>query len=70
MVISDGGSYFIEQKFLALLRSYGVNHRIAIAYLPQMNGQVEVSNQKIKNILEKTVSRSRTNWPTKLDDTL
>ena len=34
------------------------------------SGQVEVSNKQIKSILEKTVSRSRKDWSSKLDDAL
>ena len=41
-----------------------------MAYHPQTNGQVEVSNQEIKQILEKTVSTNRKDWPVKLDDSL
>ncbi|XP_021714855.1 uncharacterized protein LOC110682819 [Chenopodium quinoa] len=35
-----------------------------------MSGQVEVSNRKIKRILEKVVNNSRKDWSLKLDDTL
>ncbi|XP_074296719.1 uncharacterized protein LOC141627257 [Silene latifolia] len=34
------------------------------------NGQAEISNREIKMILEKTVSRSRKDWSTKLNDAL
>ena len=70
VVISDGGSHFIEKKFESLLRKYGVSHRVATPYHPQTSGQVEVSNREIKAILEKTVSRSRKDWAMKLDDAL
>ena len=30
-----------------------------LAYHPQTNGQAEISNRKVKKILEKTVSSSR-----------
>ena len=39
-------------------------------YHPQTSGQVEVSNRKIKAILEKTISTSRKDWSIKLDDAL
>ena len=39
-------------------------------YHPQTSGQVEVSNRQIKAIFEKTVSISRKDWSTKLDDAL
>ena len=41
-----------------------------LAYLPQSNGQAEVSNIEIKNILEKTVNTSRKDWSLKLDNAL
>ena len=43
---------------------------MGLAYHPQSNGQAEVSNREIKNILEKTVNTSMKNWSLKLDDAL
>ena len=43
---------------------------IGLAYHPQLNGQVEISNRKIKKILEKTVNTSIKDWSIKLDDAL
>ena len=43
---------------------------MGLAYHPQSNEQVEISNREIKNILEKTVSTSRKDWSVKLDDAL
>ncbi|KAK8681656.1 hypothetical protein V6N13_054058 [Hibiscus sabdariffa] len=45
-------------------------HRIATAYHPQTNGQAEISNREIKQILEKIVSTSRNDWSSKLDEAL
>ena len=47
-----------------------MHHRVATPYHPQTSGQVEVSNQQIKEILEKTVGTSRKNWSRKLDNAL
>ena len=41
-----------------------------LAYYPQSNGQAEISNREIKNILEKTVSTSKKDWSVKVDDAL
>ena len=41
-----------------------------LAYHPQSNGEAEISNKEIKNILEKTVSTSRKDWSVKLEDAL
>ena len=43
---------------------------MSLAYHPQTNEQAEISNRKIKKILEKTVRSSRRDWSLKLDDAL
>ncbi|KAI3701579.1 hypothetical protein L6452_26763 [Arctium lappa] len=69
--LSDGGWHFIESKFEALLKKYGLQHRVGLTYHPQTSGQVEISNREIKStILEKNVTSSRTDWSLKLDDAL
>ena len=70
VVISDGGSHFINKVFEKLLIKHGVHHRVATPYHPQTSGQVEVSNRQIKEILEKTVGNTRKDWSKKLDDAL
>ncbi|XP_057734213.1 uncharacterized protein LOC130949545 [Arachis stenosperma] len=51
-------------------KKYGIIHNVATAYHPQTNGQAEVSNRKIKRILEKVVKPHRKNWSSKLGDML
>ncbi|KAL1188097.1 putative mitochondrial protein [Cardamine amara subsp. amara] len=70
IVISDGGSHFINKVFEKLLKKHGVHHRVATPYHPQTSGQVEVSNRQIKEILEKTVGKTRKDWSAKLHDAL
>lgn len=70
VVISDRGYYFDNKYIKNLLRRHGITHKIATPYHPQTSGYVEVSNREIKNILQKTVLKSRTDWSTKLDDAL
>ncbi|XP_048492985.1 uncharacterized protein LOC125493564 [Beta vulgaris subsp. vulgaris] len=70
VLISDGGKHFLENKFEAMLKKYGVHHRVGLSYHPQTSGQVEISNREIKTILEKTVARPRKDWAAKLDDAL
>lgn len=70
VVIRDGGRHFIENKHEALLKKYGVHHRVGLAYHPQTSGQVEISNRELKTILEKTVATSRKDWSIKLNDAL
>nr|GEX76043.1 reverse transcriptase domain-containing protein [Tanacetum cinerariifolium] len=53
-----------------LMYGYGVTHRLATTYHPQTSGQVEVSNQGLKRILERMVGENRASWSEKLDDAL
>ncbi|CAM8880537.1 unnamed protein product [Rhodiola kirilowii] len=69
-VISDNGSHFKERRFESMLKKHGIFHRCSTPYHPQANGQVEVSNREIKNILPKTVGKSGKDWALKLDDAL
>ena len=68
--MTDGGSHFIHGAFRKMLAKYEVNNRIASPYQPQTSGQVELSNEEIKLILQKTINRSRKNWTKKLDNAL
>ncbi|CAL1371043.1 unnamed protein product [Linum trigynum] len=68
-IVSDQGTHFHGQ-FDKILARYGGTHRISMAYHPQTNGQVELSNREQKRILEKTVDQSRKDWSAKLDDAL
>ncbi|XP_074283003.1 uncharacterized protein LOC141607548 [Silene latifolia] len=61
-LISDRGTHFCNKAIGALLKKYGVLHKVSTAYHPQTNGQAEVSNREIKAILEKTVNPDRKDW--------
>ena len=54
-IISDGGSHFNNAHFRALLKKYGVHHRVTTPYHPHAKGQVEVSNREVKSILKKII---------------
>ena len=69
-LITDGGTHFCNKMVDKVLQKYGVWHRTSLAYHPQANGQAEVSNRKIKSIMEKTVNILRTDWSKKIDDAL
>ena len=62
VVISDGGTHFINRSFDRLLKKHDAHHRVATPYHPQTSGQVEVSNRQIKEILEETVGTTRKDW--------
>ncbi|CAN6697896.1 unnamed protein product [Malus baccata var. baccata] len=70
VLISDGGSHFYNRTIEALLKKYGVTHKVATPYHPQTSGQAEVSNREIKQILEKTVGPNRKDWSLRLNDAL
>jgi hypothetical protein len=48
MVISDGGSHFIDKWYLS---RHGIHHNVATSYHPSTSGQTEISNKQIKCIL-------------------
>jgi hypothetical protein len=70
IVISDGGSHFIDRTFQKALMEVGVDHRIATPYHPQTSGQAETSNKQIMNILQKTVNQMGRSWRSKLSEAL
>ncbi|KAK2416448.1 hypothetical protein QL285_038843 [Trifolium repens] len=69
-IISDQGTHFCNRTMEGLLRKYGVVHRVSTAYHPQTNGQAEISNREIKQILEKMVQPNRKDCSRRLEDAL
>ncbi|XP_042018994.1 uncharacterized protein LOC121766823 [Salvia splendens] len=55
-IISYQGTHFVNRTIAALMRKYGVHHRLSTPYHPRSNGQAEVSNREIKAILEKRLT--------------
>ena len=39
-IISDGGTHFYNRVIEALLKKYGIKHKVATPYHPQTSGQV------------------------------
>nr|GEX60810.1 reverse transcriptase domain-containing protein [Tanacetum cinerariifolium] len=69
-IISDRGMHFCNDQFTKVVQKYGVTHRLATPYHPQISGQVEVSDRSLKRILERTVGENHASWSDKLDDAL
>nr|GEY85977.1 reverse transcriptase domain-containing protein [Tanacetum cinerariifolium] len=69
-IISDRGTHFCNDRFIKVMLKYNVTHRFATVYHPQTSGQVEVSNNGLKRILERTVGENHVSWSDKLDDAL
>ncbi|RDX84249.1 hypothetical protein CR513_34724, partial [Mucuna pruriens] len=51
-----------------LLEKYGVVHRVATAYHPQINEQANVFNREIECILQKVAHPNRKDWSQLLED--
>jgi hypothetical protein len=45
LLISDGGSHFIDKHFEKYLMNHGIQHNVATPYHPQTSGQAETSNK-------------------------
>lgn len=58
-IISDNDTHFCNRSFETLMKKYTITHKLSTPYHPQTCGQVEVSNRQIKQILEKTVNKSK-----------
>lgn len=69
-IISDQGTHFCNRSFAALMKKYGIVHKVSTTYHPQTNGQAELANREIKGILEKTVNPTRKDWSLRLTDAL
>ena len=69
-ILSRYGSHFSNKLFAKIFSGYGVRYAMSLAYHPQSNGQVEISNKEINNLMEKTVNTSRRDWSIKLDEAL
>nr|GEU43977.1 reverse transcriptase domain-containing protein [Tanacetum cinerariifolium] len=69
-IISDRGTHFCNDQFTKVMKKYGVTHRLATPYHPQISGQVEVFNRGLKRILERAVGENHASWSDKLDDAL
>ena len=70
MVISDGGSHFIDTAFRNFNKELGTEHNIPTPCHPQTSDQAETSNKQIKNVLQKTVDEMGRAWRHKLPDAL
>nr|GEV73388.1 hypothetical protein [Tanacetum cinerariifolium] len=69
-IISDHGTRFCSDQFAKVMLKYGVTHHLSTEYHPQTSGQVEVSNQGLKRILERIIGENCASWSNKLDDAL
>ena len=67
-LLIDNGTFFCNKPLESLLKKCVVFYKIATPYHSQSSGQVELSNQELKSILDKAVDRTQKDWQMKLDD--
>jgi hypothetical protein len=67
-ITTDQGPQFTSDLIAALVKEYEIRHRKSSPYHPQANGQVEVTNRELENILTKTVALHKRDWATRLPE--
>eukprot|EP00253_Pinus_taeda_P012394 PITA_12394 len=61
-LVTNQGSQFTSNLIEDLLAHHKIKHRTSTSYHPQANGQVEVTNRALKEILTMVVSSGRKDW--------
>jgi len=61
-LLSDQGPEFMAELNCELLRQWGIKRQYAMAYHPQINGQVERFNRMLKTMIAKFVNGRQDNW--------
>lgn len=62
VLISDNGKCFISEMVAEVNRILAVEHRFTTAYHPQTNGQVEVYNRTLSNMLSHVIADNQRDW--------
>ena len=65
-LVIDQGNQFTSSMIEELLSHHKIKHRTSTPYHTQANGQVEVTNRALENILSKVVISSRKDWAERL----
>jgi hypothetical protein len=61
-IVTNHGSHFQNEMMVEITSKQGFRHGISSPYYPQADGQVEVVNKSLRNILQKTISQSKSDW--------
>ena len=61
-IISDRGSVFALKFWQGLISRLGMNHKLSIAYHPQIDGQTERINQIVEGYLRCYVNLKQDDW--------
>ena len=67
-LVIDQGAQFTSNLILALMKQYNIRHRKSNPYHPQANGQAEVTNCELENILTKIVHLHHRDQTNRLQD--
>ncbi|XP_057853197.2 uncharacterized protein LOC131063406 [Cryptomeria japonica] len=65
-ITTDQGPQFTSELIAALVKEYEIRHWKPTPYHPQANGQVEVTNRELENILTKMVALHKHDWAMQL----
>ncbi|PKA48202.1 hypothetical protein AXF42_Ash021657 [Apostasia shenzhenica] len=70
VIITDNGTPFANQKVHDFCEEHPINLKYASVWHPHTNGQAEVANKNILNILKKRLDDAKTSWPEELPGAL
>lgn len=65
-LVTDQGTQFTSNLIEGIMEQHHIKHRKSTAYYLHGNGQVEVTNRALENILTRVVSSSRKYWANQL----
>eukprot|EP00253_Pinus_taeda_P025226 PITA_25226 len=65
-LVTDQGNQFTSNLIEDLITHHKIKHMTSNPYIPEANGQVEVTNRDLEGILTKGVSSSRKDWADRL----
>lgn len=69
-IVSDQGPQFMSAMMRDFMHIYKMTHRKYSPYHPQANGQVEVTNRELENIIRKNISLRKLDWSDRLDEAI
>jgi hypothetical protein len=65
-IVTNQGPQFTSRIIEEIMKEHNIHHRKSTPYHPQANGQAEVTNQELENILTIEISMNKKNWSKKL----
>jgi transposase InsO family protein len=64
-IVIDQGAQFTSRVIEKIMQQHHIFHKKSTPYHPQENGQAEVTNRELENILTKTISMNKKYWERK-----